>query len=1040
MPWRRPGFQLGLDIAAVTADQPAGDRLRPRRPRHHRLGRDAARSARRTPWRSSAPPRSSSPRTERLAPRAATRSGRCARASSRCPTASGAPGPPRSPRSSAAWPPPTPRRSATSPTPTSSWTSSPARSSPRWPRWAPPARTTSCAPRSGRWSLDLPAGAPLDEVVDRLRELHAAYREDYAAYYARHATADSPPMRGADPAIVLVPGVGHVLLRRGQADRPGGRGVLRQRHQRHARRRGHLHLRPDRRRRRSSASSTGRWRRPSSRRLPAPEAAGHPGRPGHRRRLRASAGPSPQRLAAEGACVVVADLDLDGAAAGGRRARRAGPAPSPCAPTSPTRTRSPPLVDAAALAFGGVDLVVNNAGLSISKPLLETTDRGLGPPARRHGPRLLPRLPRGRPGDDRPGHGRRHRLHRLARTPCSPARTTSPTARPRPTRPTRSGCSPPSSASTASASTASTPTAWSAAPASSPAAGAPSAPRSTASGGVRARRVLRPAHPAQARGAARARGRRRRSPSPAATSSQTTGLHIPVDSGRRRRVPAMSDLRRRRPRRLQRPGHRRPARRTAGSLTEEVARFPNAPVAVPAGSGHAALGRAAPVRRRPRRPARPRPRPGRWPRVGIDSWAVDYGLLDADGALLGNPVHYRDARTDGVPEKVFAARPGAGELYARTGLQVLPFNTVFQLAAARGTAAARRGTPAAAHPRPARLLAHRRAGRRGHQRLHHRPARRHAPAPGPPTSPRRCAARSACRWPSCCPPLVEPGHRRRPAAADGRRAGLRGTAAGRASAPTTPPPRSSPCRRRRPDFAYISCGTWSLVGVELDAPGAHRGEPARPTSPTSSASTARCATCATSWGCGCCRSACAPGPRRGERRRPRRPSSRRPPRCPALGCVVDVDDPAFLPPGDMPARIAAAAAARRAARRRPGPGGRSPAASSTASPWPTAAPCGRPPSCAGREVDVVHLVGGGARNALLCQLTADATGLPVVAGPVEGAALGNLLVQARAVGDADRRPGRSCAPSSPPPPRPAATPPRGDDAAWAAAERRLAPR
>ena len=56
--------------------------------------------------------------------------------------------------------------------------------------------------------LDLPPSAPLEDVVERLRELHAAYREDYAAYYARHATPDSPPMRGADPAIVLVPGVG----------------------------------------------------------------------------------------------------------------------------------------------------------------------------------------------------------------------------------------------------------------------------------------------------------------------------------------------------------------------------------------------------------------------------------------------------------------------------------------------------------------------------------------------------------------------------------------------------------------------------------------------------------------------------------------------------------------------------------------------------------------------------------------------------------------------------------------------------------------
>ena len=71
--------------------------------------------------------------------------------------------------------------------------------------------------------------------------------------------------------------------------------------------------------------------------------------------------------------------------------------------------------------------------------------------------------------------------------------------------------------------------------------------------------------------------------------------------------------------------------------------------------------------------------------AGIDSWGVDYGLLGADGALLGNPVHYRDGRTDGVADEV-AARIGAAGLYAVTGIQQLPFNTIYQL-----TAAARAG-------------------------------------------------------------------------------------------------------------------------------------------------------------------------------------------------------------------------------------------------------------------------------------------------------------------------------------------------------------
>jgi rhamnulokinase len=112
---------------------------------------------------------------------------------------------------------------------------------------------------------------------------------------------------------------------------------------------------------------------------------------------------------------------------------------------------------------------------------------------------------------------------------------------------------------------------------------------------------------------------------------------------------------------------------------------------------------------------------------------------------------------------------------------------------------------------------------------------------------------------------------------------------------------------------------------------------------------------------------------------------------PAGGPTFDVDDPVFLPPGDMPARIAAAC---------PGLGSR--AATVRCILDSLAAGFARSMADAerhsGREVDVVHVVGGGARNALLCQLLADATGRPVLAGPVEATAIGNVLVQARAAG------------------------------------------
>src|SRR5215203_3753715 len=121
----------------------------------------------------------------------------------------------------------------------------------------------------------------------------------------------------------------------------------------------------------------------------------------------------------------------------------------------------------------------------------------------------------------------------------------------------------------------------------------------------------------------------------------------------------------------------------------EVHRFPNRPVHT-AGTLHwDVLGLYAGVLDGLRAAGRDG---GRLDGIGIDSWAVDYGLLDGDGALLGNPVHYRDARTEGVAEKVWASVPAA-ELYAATGLQYAPFNTLYQLTAARDTrqlAAARR--------------------------------------------------------------------------------------------------------------------------------------------------------------------------------------------------------------------------------------------------------------------------------------------------------------------------------------------------------------
>ena len=162
VPWRRPGFQLGLDIAEIKAAEPAGDRLHPRRPRHHRLGRhqrgvrgqlavDHRHRGRRTSPRNGKPEPfgAAARRVRRPARRRAPGQGRRARADD----------PRASPRTTGRW-------SATSPTPTWCSTSSPPRSTRGWPSSAPAAPTTSCAPRSSRWCSTCPARPRVEEMVD----------------------------------------------------------------------------------------------------------------------------------------------------------------------------------------------------------------------------------------------------------------------------------------------------------------------------------------------------------------------------------------------------------------------------------------------------------------------------------------------------------------------------------------------------------------------------------------------------------------------------------------------------------------------------------------------------------------------------------------------------------------------------------------------------------------------------------------------------------------------------------------------------------
>lgn len=219
--------------------------------------------------------------------------------------------------------------------------------------------------------LDLPASASVDDCIARLKELHATYRDDYAAYYDTHAEPDSPPMRGADPLIVLVPGVG--MFSFGQNKQT-------------ARVAGEFYINAINVMRGAEALSTYEpisdrekfrieyWALEEAKlqRMPKPKS--------HATRVALVTGAASgigkaiaRRLASEGACVVIADLDVDRAVAAAADLGSSDVAVGVGVDVS-NADAVQQAMDEAVLAFGGVDLVVNNAGLSLSKPLLETSE------------------------------------------------------------------------------------------------------------------------------------------------------------------------------------------------------------------------------------------------------------------------------------------------------------------------------------------------------------------------------------------------------------------------------------------------------------------------------------------------------------------------------------------------------------------------------------------------------------------------------------------------------------------------------------------
>jgi rhamnulokinase len=374
--------------------------------------------------------------------------------------------------------------------------------------------------------------------------------------------------------------------------------------------------------------------------------------------------------------------------------------------------------------------------------------------------------------------------------------------------------------------------------------------------------------------------------------------------------------------------------------------------------------------------------------IGIDTWGVDYALLDAARDLVDTPITYRDPRGEHAVDAVHA-RIGRDELYGITGVQFLPFNSLYQLAAEPRDERWARVAHVVLLPD---LLAY---WLTGELRTEYTNATTTGLVDVRTGSWSARVLDAAGVAPSQLPGIEQPGTVRgriRPEV--GARTGLAPatvvTTVG--SHDTASAVVAVPATERR--FAYVSSGTWSLVGVEIDAPIVT--DAARAANFTNEGGVDGhvrflrnvgglwlLQECVRAWNAAGARIAIGMLLGAAEALGPGGP-------------VFDVDDPALVAPGDMPARIAAAVAAT----------GDTPPATpegivrsiieSLATAY--AATIATAGTLTASDTDVVHIVGGGAQNAPLCRRTAQLAGRPVVAGPVEATALGNVLVQARAHG------------------------------------------
>jgi len=377
--------------------------------------------------------------------------------------------------------------------------------------------------------------------------------------------------------------------------------------------------------------------------------------------------------------------------------------------------------------------------------------------------------------------------------------------------------------------------------------------------------------------------------------------------------------------------------------------------------------------------------------IGLDTWGVDFGLFDRDGALVANPVHYRDARTEGMLEEAFRRMPRE-EIFRRTGIQFLPFNTAYQLLALVVRRSPWLEIADKMLTMPA-IFNYFLTGRQSVEFTHATTTQLYDPRLGGWSKEILAAFEIPERiMPEIVAPGTVIGPLRRKIAEE---AGLGEVDVIAPACHDTGSAVAAVPAREGDGWAYLSSGTWSLMGIEVREP-IINDEALRfnLTNEGGVEGTFRfLKNISGLWIIQECRRVWA---RQGDEYsydEITAMAERAKPFC----ALIDPDDKAFLNPDDMPQAIVEFC--KRTGQEPPAERGEFIRCALESLALRYRDVIEKIEKISGRRIKVLHIVGGGSRNRLLNQFTADATGIPVIAGPAEATALGNVLMQAVAKGE-----------------------------------------